>query len=245
MLASLPMYDWPQLRGSHDALWSAIHAALGGRGIESPEMLTDARPGVAFWTHPQLVFSQTCGLPFRTHLHNRVQLVGTPDFGVETCAPGFYCSYLVTRRDDGRNDLADYRTAVFAFNDPDSQSGYAAARRHAMARGFWFGETHRTGGHVKSAKAVARGNADIAAIDAVSWRMIERFESCASELRILEATEPTPGLPYITSADLDREAVFEAVREAIDRLEPAVLADLTLQGIVRIPAEEYLKVPTP
>ncbi len=245
MLASLPMYDWPQLRASHDALWAGVRAELDRRGIESPAHLTRDGVGLAFWTDPRLVFSQTCGLPFRTHLHDKVQLVGTPDFAVADCPPGYYCSCFVIRRDDSRVDLAEYEAAKFAFNDTASQSGYSAARHHALARGFWFRETRRTGGHLASAEAVARGDANIAAIDAVSWRMIERFEACAANLRILETTEPTPGLPYITGAALDPDAVFDAVRDAIDTLDATALADLTLRGIARIPKEEYLKVPTP
>ena len=245
MVASLAMYDWPQLRTAHQAFWSGIHVALGRRGVKSPAGLTENGQGLAFWAQPQLVFSQTCGLPYRRHLHDKVRLVGTADYAVENCAPGYYCSYFVIRRDESRNALADYENAVFAFNDAGSQSGYSAARHHTLARDFWFRKTRRTGGHLASAEAVARGKADIAAIDAVSWRMIERFEAFAPDLRILEATDPTPGLPYITGAGLDPDTVFEAVRDAIDRLDPATLADLTLRRIVRIPKQEYLKVPTP
>jgi len=37
-LASLPMYDRPELRGAHDRYWRAIRAELG----EGPEYLTRA-----------------------------------------------------------------------------------------------------------------------------------------------------------------------------------------------------------
>jgi len=103
MFASLAMYDWPQLRASHDALWSGIHACLDRRGIESPAGLTEGGLGLTFWAQPDLVFSQTCAMPFRQHLHDKVQLVCTPDFAVEDCPPGYYRSYFVIRRDDRRD----------------------------------------------------------------------------------------------------------------------------------------------
>lgn len=239
------MYDWPQLRQSHDTFWSAIHASLARRGIRSPSGLTHTGSCANTWTRADLVFSQTCGLPFRTRLHGRVHLVGTPDYAVQGCPPGYYRSHLVVRQDDWRHTLGDYRHAVFAYNAPDSQSGYAAALHHAKKHGIHFGNRIQTGGHRASAEAVAHHKADIAAIDAVSWRMIKRFDTCAPALRVLESTVPTPGLPYITAGCQDAQGIFDAVREAIDTLDSRVLTDLTLNAVVRIPADAYLRVHTP
>ncbi len=245
MLASLPMYDWPQLRTAHRAFWTEIRKGLSSRGVYSPETLAESGMGLPFWSDPGLVLSQTCGLPFRQSLHGKVRLVGTPDYGVAGCPPGYYRSYFIARRDDYRSELADFKSTVFALNGKDSQSGYAAARTHAVNQGFWFESWLETGSHLLSAKRVAEGAADIASIDAVSWHFISRFEPFAASLRILEATEPSPGLPYITSLAYDAEVIYGAVSEALQVLDPVHREELSLKGFVQIPEAAYLAVPMP
>ena len=75
-LAQLPMYDWIELRLATDALWSSIRWALKRQGMASPETLDrDQIPEVA-WLSPQLLLSQTCGLPLVQHLRGRVSVLG-------------------------------------------------------------------------------------------------------------------------------------------------------------------------
>jgi hypothetical protein len=61
MLASLPMYDWPEIRSATDAWWAGIarHAGLGFPLTRVPDY-------AELWRRDDLVFSQTCGYPF-TH----------------------------------------------------------------------------------------------------------------------------------------------------------------------------------
>ena len=91
---------------------------------------------------------------------------------------------------------------------------------------------------------MAEGLAELAAIDALTWRLISEFED-VSAVRVVGATDPTPALPYITAKGRDAGAIFDAVACAIDRLSPQDRARLHLRGIVRIPADAYLAVPVP
>ena len=179
MIASLMMYARPELEAAHRRYWALIRDALAARGIDAPETLSNDIEEFAVWEAPDLILSQTCGMPYRLSLHGKVQLVGTPDFGVEGCPPGYYRSAIVVRADDARLDLAAFRDARFAYNQTISQSGYAAPYAVAQRHGFWFANREQSGGHIKSAKAVAEGHADIAAIDAVTWRLIERYDDFA------------------------------------------------------------------
>lgn len=247
MIAALGMYDRPELRGSTDRYWSLIRDGLRKRGIDAPEALTrDERAWWAGWQSPDLLLSQTCGMPFRTVLKDVVTLVGTPDFGVEGCAPGHYRSALVARGDDPRAELADFAEAAFAFNDARSQSGWAAAANHMAGLGLPIRPALETGGHAASARAVAEGRADWAALDAVTWRLLLRWEpELASRLRVTGWTDPTPGLPYVTARGSDTAPLAAAVAEAIVTLPPADRAALGLCGLVTIPAADYLAVPVP
>ena len=244
MIASLPMYDRPETAAANDRLWALIRDRLREGSIGAPERLSrGADDPFAHWEAADLVLSQSCGFPYRSRLHGQVTLVGTPDYGVEGCAPGYYCSRIVVRADDPRGALSDFEGARLAFNDPVSQSGWAALAAHApqLARGPLL----CTGGHAASARAVAEGQADLAALDAVSWALIARAEPFAAGLRVIASTPPTPGLPLITARGADAAALFEAVAGAIAALSERDRAALLIRGLVRIPAEAYLAVPSP
>lgn len=254
MIASLPMYDRPELHDAHAEYWQLINLALQKRGIEAPPQLDQEAIGLDFWMRKDLVLSQTCGLPYRMHLHDKVALVGTPNFAIEGCPDGYYCSYIIARRDNNNSsndkigkteDFKPWDGAKFAYNEIGSQSGFAAAWNHFVPRNIWFEHTIKTGSHLQSAKSVANGDADIASIDAMTWRLIERYEQFSSELDIVETTEPTPGLPYITSAELDCEKVLDAVREALSNLSAKHRQHLGIKNIVKIAEQDYLNVPTP
>jgi len=117
------MYQRPELVAAHDRFWSLIRDGLLAAGIAAPERLSQAADENAVWADPSLVLSQTCGMPYRTRLRGRVALVGTPDFGVDGCGPGYYRSAIVVRAGDARRELKEYRDGVLAFNQTDSQSG--------------------------------------------------------------------------------------------------------------------------
>jgi ABC-type phosphate/phosphonate transport system substrate-binding protein len=246
VIASLPMHDRPENAAAHDALWACIRDALRARGVAAPEALDRGIGLWEGWQHPALVLGQTCGLPYRTRLHGRVSLIATFDYGLEDTPPGYYRSLFVARADDPRRAPEDFADARFAFNEGGSHSGWAAPQLWAAARGFAFAPSLATGAHRLSARAVAAGQADIAAIDAITWRGIARWESeVAGALKVVGRTDAAPGLPLIAAAGTDADRHAEAVAEALDRLAPAARATLGITGVLRIPAAAYLAVPTP
>lgn len=245
MFASLPMYARDETQCAHDAYWALVRNALQRRGVAAPGTL--ARVGgdlMQDWLRPDLLLSQTCGYPFRTVLRKRVFLIGTPDYGVADCPPGYYRSIFICRADDTRASLSDFDGAAFAYNDEMSQSGYVGPLVHARGHGIRLNPGQRTGSHRASVFAVAAGTAGIAAIDAVTWSILQRWEPGLERVRQLAATAPTPGLPYVTARQDQAATLFEAVGEAIGALSDADRTALQLRGIVRIEAETYDAVPS-
>jgi hypothetical protein len=252
MTASLPMYDTASTRAANDRFWTLIRTSYGhvrtsyGHGPARLDRATDPHDT---WDDPALVLSQTCGLPYRSELSDRVTLVGTPDYGVRGCPPGYYKSYVVVRTGDDRRSLSDFKGAMLARNDRRSQSGWAAMEDALQIAGAGFsfvGQTIDTGGHTLSAQAVADGRADIAALDAITWTLIKREDQeVAGKLRVLCATRPTPGLPFITAQGVDPAPLFDAIARAIASLSARDRARLLIKGIVRIPKETYLQEPLP
>lgn len=240
MIASLPMYDRPETAGSLDRFWQLIRAELG----YGPQQLDRKTPNSQVWTSPDLLLSQTCSLPYRRDLKDDVQLVGTPDYGLEGAQPGYYYSLLVTHSSDQRS-IEEFDAGRLAYNEANSQSGWAAPILHAQKTGFSFASFFETGSHINSARAVLDNYADIAAIDAQSWRLICRHDAFADRLQVIDRTEPTPALPLITAPKVNCKALRGAICAAIEALPAQDRADLGLQGLVQIPSRSYLDLPNP
>jgi ABC-type phosphate/phosphonate transport system substrate-binding protein len=245
MIASLPMYARPELDTAHHRFWTLIRGQLADVGIESPSELSQTAEEFETWNDPTLVLSQTCGMPYRNDLHGNVTLIGAPDYRLEDCDPGWGRSAFIVRREDSRRTVAEFASSVFSYNQNHSQSGYAAAYAHVAALGFWFEDCYHSGQHLESALAVADSRADIASIDAVTWRLIERYEPCARDLEVIDYTKPHPGLPYISSAHAPRDLIFEAVTQAIGNLTVADQDLLGIYGLIDIGVDAYLNVPNP
>lgn len=241
MIASLPMYDRPETAAANDRLWQGVRARLG----EGPEQLSREDDLWAQWRSPDLILSQTCGLPYRARLHDKVRLVATPIYDLPDCAEGYYYSVFVARRDDPRAAPQDYAEAVLAYNEPLSQSGWAAPQAWASARGFSFANALLTGAHVLSGRAVAEGRADIAALDVLTWTMMQRHDDFARALRVIGRTEPTPGLPYITAATRDPAPIRAALDAALAALPEDDRKTLGLRGVVHLPPEIYRAMQVP
>ncbi len=245
MIASLAMYDFAQLRAPADRFWASIRDNLRASGVDAPDKLERNNPYWEVWESPDLLFSQTCGRPFRLQLADKVSLAGTPDYSLKDCPAGYYRSAFVVRACDDRMMLTDYENTVFAYNENLSQSGWAAAQCHAKSQGFQFENIWQSGGHAKSTRAVAEGRADIAAIDNMTWELVKRYEDYSLNLRVVEWTKPTPGLPYITGKNIPKNIVFTAIYKAIESLNLHDRLSLLLHDLVEIPASAYLAVPNP
>ncbi|MFY0692031.1 MAG: PhnD/SsuA/transferrin family substrate-binding protein [Paracoccaceae bacterium] len=244
MIASLPMYDRPETRAANDRIWRLIRDHLPAEMNAPADLSRDSDPWQD-WQSPKLLLSQTCGYPFRAKLHSKTRLVATPVHNLPDCPPGHYHSVVIARKSDPRRAFEDFASARLAYNEPLSQSGWAAVHAHAATSGFQFTQALRTGSHRASAEAVARGAAEIAAIDAVSWAMMRRWDSFTTDLKEIAVTAPTPALPYITSAQGPAPALAEAISHAIAELSAQDRATLLLDGLADIPAEAYLAVPCP
>lgn len=246
--ASLPMYDWPEIKEATDAVWAAIHRELSQRGIEAPARLDRSADPEPLWSDPDLVLSQTCGYPYANRLMGKVALVGTPAHAATGASPGHYFSVLVARKNHPPEHLGDMAGRRFAFNMAHSQSGFAAPVRLLAASGHAsLSDPLETGAHRASIRAVAQEKADWASIDAVTWELAKRHEPAAESLMVFATTPQTPALPLITSArNADRaEAIADAVEAAIASLEADVRDAVLMTGLVRFKPADYAPLAAP
>ncbi len=245
MSASFPMYLRPENRGAYDRLWAAIRDDLRAQGIEAPEELAEADSLWDLWTDPDLLLSQSCALPWRMRLDGVATILGAPDYQLPGCPPGYYNSVFLLRADDARIDPSEWEGLRLAYNSANSKSGYAAPQAFATSNGLTFTLTPPTGSHRASVQAVRAGEADIACIDAQTWRMIARWDPEADQLQEVARTPPTPATPFITAASRDPEPIRSALALAISALPDADRALLDLHGLVEIPEDAYRATPLP
>jgi ABC-type phosphate/phosphonate transport system substrate-binding protein len=246
-VAFLPMYA---VRGTcHHAstLWSCLRNSIRNSGIEAPEDVSDFSPRLDGWLHPDLILGQTCGLPYISKLCDKVELVGTPDYGVEGCPPGFYHSTLISSSADPRQHLSEFLGGTLALNGPDSQSGYGAMMQAAAPwtrQGRFFHRAIHTGSHEASMRLVASGLADIAAIDSVTWRISRQFDPDTAGLKAIGTTAPTPGLPFIAASRKSEANLFDAVRAGVMALPEEVRSAFGLKDVLPFRRGDYEVIKT-
>jgi ABC-type phosphate/phosphonate transport system substrate-binding protein len=246
-VAFLPMYAVRGANNHGDALWRSLRDSLRRSGLDAPEEVSGFASRSDGWLHRDLILGQTCGLPYITMLYDAVELVGTPDYGVEGCPPGFYHSTLVVSADDKRRRLSEFAGGVFAVNGTESQSGYAAMMREAapFARdGRFFGRAIHTRSHDASMRLVAKGLADIAAIDSVTWRLSRQFDPDKPALRSIGTTEPTPGLPFIVARGKWDQRLPESVRAGVGALPEQTRRAFGLRDVTPLRRADYEVIKT-
>lgn len=192
-----------------------IRDAAGNRIATDPATLPpDELDMQVLWRHPKLIFAQTCWGPMELGLASHVRVVGQPDYSPYEGGEGeHYSSAILMRRLEGEGvpapadggmliPLERLRGRRFAYNGTDSMSGLIALTRDLATRGEspdMFSQTVETGSHRASAVAVAKGEADVCAVDCRSWDLIRRFEPLASEVVVAGWTARRKGLPYIAA----------------------------------------------
>ncbi len=238
--ADLPMYDWPELASANDTLWIAIAGALHEHGVAAPAKLERFPDLWALWQDPALLLSQTCGAPLVRQLRGKTRYVATPEFVVPGCEGATYSSVIVTRAGARHGSLSDLSNAVAAVNDRDSVSGF-----WSMASvGLRPSSLKLSGSHRRSARMVVEGEVDFAAIDAMCWDLLARFDrQIWSQLSPLGWTAPAPAPPYLTSqrvGDAGAQRLAEALQMAVRDPEASdACAELRLGGVARLSAAHY------
>jgi ABC-type phosphate/phosphonate transport system substrate-binding protein len=207
-IASLPMYDLPEIQAATNAWWNGLARALQREELKDvPDHLSRGGDYRALWTSPDLLLSQTCGYPFVTELRDKVSLVATPCYSAPACNGPNYCSIIITQEDSPARHLSDLRDARCAVNSRHSHSGYNCLRSAIapLARGErFFREVKMSGSHPASVSMIIKGEADVAAIDCVTHALMSRHSpEVLARTRILALTPHMPGLPYITRGNAD------------------------------------------
>jgi len=248
-IASLAMYgDPPVIAEATRGLWAGLRDLLRAAGMaDVPEALNETLAHDAPWCDPSLLLAQTCGYPFATRLSGRVRLVATPVYHHPGCEGPLHGSFVIVRADAAVSSVADLRGGMAVLNDWTSNSGMNLLRRtvapHAVD-GRFFGRVTVSGSHRASLELVARGDADVAAIDCVTFGNLARFApEVVAGVRILAETAKTPGLPLITrsAASMSEVAMLRGALNGFvcDQAAAPLRDTLGLSGFAVLAASAY------
>ena len=140
-----------------------------------------------------------------------------------------YNSVFITNIQVNRSNLIEFENLVLAYKMENSQSGLADAFDHIQKIGFWFSNRIISVGHTKSSKLVANGQAAIACLDSVLWRLLQRYSLIGEKLEVIAETQPSPGLPYISAIEYNLKTHFYAIKRAIKSLD---MIDKKVLGVI-------------
>ena len=143
------------------------------------------------------------------------ELLATP----EVQNSHFYHSYLIVHKNSSFNRLEDLRNQVFAFTDPDSNTGklvptYWLSLMNEQPETF-FKKTIYTYSHDNAIMAVAKGLVDGAAVDGLIWEYYHHKNPVfTTETSIIRKSEPYGIPPLVASKSLPFE-IKTRIRRAL------------------------------
>lgn len=246
-IACLPWYDLAEIRSSNDRLWNQIASQLRRRGWgDIPDALDRRKDYESQWREPDLLLGQACGYDVYCSNAHGLQVVGVPDYGVPGCEGTRYRSFVIVRADSRFDSLADLEGAHCVINSPRSHSGMNVLQALVapLARaGRFFASVKISGAHEQSLAMVTEGSADIAAIDCITYGLLQRHRPEAlAATRVIHQTPALAAPPYVTGPHTD-PALLTVLREAIDEaivtLAPMDRGALGLRGVAAAGLADY------
>jgi phosphonate transport system substrate-binding protein len=184
-----------------------------------------------------LDFAWVCGFPFVRYAQE-MTLLAVPLYRGKP----LYQSYLIVPTRDARSDsIADLRGKVFAYSDPDSNSGFLYPRyvlkQMGAASETFFGKSFFTWAHRKVVEAVSIGLAQGGAVDGYVWDTLSKSHpELTVQTRIVTRSPEFGHPPFVARLGIDQSS-FLAMQQVLMGMttEPegrTLLAELNLDGFV-------------
>ncbi len=159
-----------------------------------------------------------------------------------------YRSYVIASASSSARGIEDFRDRVFAYSDPDSNSGYLVPRVALLDAGYdpetFFRFTFFTYNHAETVTAVADGVADGGAVDSYVYNVVARYEpELARRTRVVSASRQFGFPPIVVHRALEAEVAGRLRNTLIGMAdEPAgraLLRRLGLDGFQEVSPSLY------
>jgi ABC-type phosphate/phosphonate transport system substrate-binding protein len=219
MLANARMYSvtpasaeaWRELIG-----WATRKAGVPVDFVEHapPRLLSD------LWARDDLGCVQMCGLPASRRTPAPAVLAAPQPSPSRYGGRAVYMSDIAVKADSHFRSVEDTFGGVAGYTLKDSQSGYYAFRTLLLTKYPQAKYRKIVGGLLNPRgviAALAKGNIDVGPLDGYVFDLIRAGNpELASQVRVIESTDPTPMPPLVATAPLSSEKI-EALQSAFRR----------------------------
>lgn len=148
-------------------------------------------------------FAWICGYPY-VRYRDELRLVAVPLWHGRP----YYRSYLIVPADDHRSaTLNDLRGKIFAYSDPDSNSGYLYPQYRLITQeenpATFFTRTFFTWSHRSVVEAVGVGLADGGAVDGYVWETLAEINPRLTQAtRIIDRSPEFGHTPFVARSNI-------------------------------------------
>lgn len=236
------------LAGAWQQLFACFTGLLDASGQQEIELRFDSDQSLL--RDPGLFLGHTCGYPLMKHLKDQVTPFCVPVFDVPGSDGKLYSSRFIVAANSTIEALDECRGKIAAMNAADSNSGmnvlrYAIAKYNPSAA--FFSRVVQTGGHLHSLEAVADGTADVAAIDCVSFQLIQdHWPELIDQVRSIGFSAKTSGLPFVlpksSIRDADLELLVDNLNQALANTPETIRNRLHLLRFEPVVLEDYQSI---
>lgn len=247
------MYDLSEVHASTMQIVESLAASLCAQGLDAHTDIPVASGHadlLRYWSSDGMLLSQSCGLPFIEDLHDVVDVVGTPLWTDVSDDRGRYRTVIVVRESRALTGIDEARGLRPVINHSRSLSGWCSLGV-ALANGEGGlleaqPSAHpyvESGGHAASLQMLQNDEADIASIDAATFRLLSRHRpTLTSKLRVIGHGPLVPATPLIIakSCGATPDEVFQVVHEVFRRPGLREAMDhIGISGFVRLANSDY------
>ncbi len=186
-------------------------------------------------------FAWICGFPYvQERQPESLQLLSVPIYRGEPR----YHSYIIVHHKSSYKLFSDLKGKIFAFSDPDSNSGFLYPLTLVTEKGekpeTFFRQTFFTFNHAETVQAVAEQVADGGAVDSYIWEYLAIFKPDITERTRIIKESPSFGFPPIVfrlGVDTNTVKLMKHTLENMDQdsAGKALLAQLKLDGFDHYP----------
>jgi phosphonate transport system substrate-binding protein len=181
-------------------------------------------------------FAWICGFPYiQSREPESIQLLTVP---VYRGAPRYH-SYIIVPESSPHHRLSDLKGKIFAFSDPDSNSGFLYPLSLMVAKDetpdSFFRQTFFTFNHAETVQAVSEQFADGGAVDSYIWEYLAVFKPEITEKTRIIKKSPSFGFPPIVSRLGANPNTVRRMKNTLEEMDQdidgiALLAQLKLDG---------------
>ena len=181
-------------------------------------------------------FAWICGYPYvQPRTPESIQLLTVP---VYRGAPRYH-SYIIVPHGSEDRSFGDLQGKIFAFSDPDSNSGFLYPLSLMIEQNenpeYYFRQTFFTFNHAETVQAVAERFADGGAVDSYIWEYLAAFSPEVTEKTRIIKKSPSFGFPPIVARVGVNPDTIRQIKEALQNMNRddagrSLLGQLKLDG---------------